>query len=212
MNAARLPIIFTRVVAVTFASASASAAPPTPTPAAAPTPARADPSPARHLELGQPAPKFRIRALDGTLVRLDRMAYPGRERRFSPKRPVLIDFFRTDCQPCLDALPELVALHNKYNPRGLEIMMVALLEKDRGEEKLRAFLARHKLPFTVVQDITEHVAEKFMGKRTALPATFLVDRDGVLRKTKFSAKGSLEDHLDEALTAVMKQHAAAQAK
>ena len=208
MKPFRLPIILVGSAIVACISQGAHALP-QPAPAPARTPKAA---PARFLKIGRPAPRFRIRALDGALVRLDRLAYPGRSRRYNPKGPVLIDFFRTDCKPCIDALPQLVALHDKHSPNGLKVLMVALLEKDRGEEKLQAFLAENRVPFIVVKDITEHVAEKFMGERTALPATFLVDRNGVLRKTKFSAKGSLEAHLGDSLTAVMQEHAAANRK
>ncbi|MEL7368064.1 MAG: TlpA disulfide reductase family protein, partial [Myxococcota bacterium] len=115
------------------------------------------------VPVGKPAPSFRIRALDGAMVRLDELAYPGRNKRYAPKRPVFVDFFRTDCQPCIKALPQLIQMHKEHAGNGLKVLMVALLEQDRGEEKLEAFLAQHPVPFTVVKDLSDHVAEKFMG-------------------------------------------------
>ncbi|MEM7678149.1 MAG: TlpA disulfide reductase family protein, partial [Myxococcota bacterium] len=163
------------------------------------------------IPVGKPAPSFRIRALDGAMVRLDELAYPGRQKRYAPKSPVFIDFFRTDCQPCVKALPQLIQLHQKHAASGLKVFMVALLEKERGEEKLQAFLAKNPVPFTVVKDISDHVAQKFMGPRVSLPATFLLDREGVVRGAKFSARGELEAYFGPALASVLAHHAQAAA-
>ncbi len=163
----------------------------------------------KQLTVGKPAPNFRIRALDGAMVRLDERAYAGREKGYAPKHPVLLDFFRTDCEPCIRALPQLVTLHESHHRQGLEVIMVALLEEDAGDRKLAQFLARHELPFVVVKDIHGHVAEKYMGKVVSLPATFLIDRTGILRKTKFSGRGNLETHLGTELSAVLTEHAKA---
>jgi len=163
------------------------------------------------VPVGKPAPSFRIRALDGAMVRLDELAYPGRNKRYAPKRPVFVDFFRTDCQPCIKALPQLIQMHKEHAGNGLKVLMVALLEQDRGEEKLEAFLAQHPVPFTVVKDLSDHVAEKFMGPRVSLPATFLIDREGIVRGAKFSARGDLQAYFGPALASVMAHHAAASA-
>ena len=188
---------------------------PTPAPAPKVTPSSA----ASHLKMGQSAPTFRIRALDGAMVRLDEFAYSGREKSYAKKRPVLLDFFRTDCQPCLDAMPQLVELHKKYSGAGLQIILVALIDKgdlsDRsisaGERALSSFLERNRFPFLVVKDGTDHVAQKYMGESISLPATFLIDRNGKLRKAKFSAKGDLGSYFGPTLNAVLGEHTAARA-
>lgn len=144
---------------------------------------------------GQPAPSFRLYTADRSLLfRLDERAYPGPEKKSAKKRPVFLDFFRTDCAPCRAALPELVKLHEAYSARGVEFAMIALLEPEDGQRKLAAFLADKKLPFTVLVDDTEHYAKKFLGPTAALPATFLLDRDGVIRKVKRGGQGTLEEH------------------
>lgn len=135
--------------------------------------------------VGEAAPVFRLRDLSGAMVRLDEMAYPGKEKSWAKKRPLLLDFFRTDCRPCRAALPELVSLHERYSAAGLEVLIIALLEAEDGRAKLEAFLKEAKLPFKVAIDESEHFATRYLGKEAALPATFLLDREGkivVLRR------------------------------
>ena len=143
-------------------------------------------------EIGKRAPVFRLRMLDGTKVNLDDLAYPGREKRYSKKRTVLLDFFRTDCSPCRAAMPDLLKLHGTYGKRGLDVVLVALLEPEQGRPKLEKYLAGHPVPFTVLVDPTEYFAKKYLGESGALPATFLIDKDGALVKAKKGAKGTLQ--------------------
>ena len=168
--------------------------------------------PRGHLKIGEPAPSFRIRATDGALIRLDEIAYDGRDKRYAPKRPVLIDFFRTDCVPCIKAMPELIELHKQHKAAGLEVLLIALLEDERGNEKLDDYLSTKALPFTVAKDTSSYVCEKFMGRVVSLPATFLIDRNGILRKTKFDGRGRLSDHFGSTLATVLAEHRKASAK
>lgn len=151
------------------------------------------------LEMGDPAPSFRLRALDGAMVKLRDLAYPGDERSYAKKRPVLLDFFRTDCRPCLEAMPELVQVHEKYKDKGLQVILVAILEEADGRKKLQQYLARSALPFTVVVDPNDHFAKKYLGDTVSLPATFLISRHGKLMAAKYDAKGSLQEHFAEKL-------------
>lgn len=175
-----------------LAALLAVAAPPGP---ASPGPA----APGGAVAEGQPAPMFKLRALDGALVRLDERAYPGKEKSYAKKRPVLIDFFRTDCGPCRTAMPELVKLHAAWSAQGLDVYLIALLEAERGREKLDAYLAEAQLPFPVLVDETEHFSKKFLGTSVALPATYLISREGVVLRARHGGKGALDAHFDPAI-------------
>lgn len=152
--------------------------------------------------LGAPAPSFKLRSPDGALVRLDERAYPGKEKRWAKKRPVFLDFFRTDCGPCRKAMPELVALHARYAPKGVDVVLVALIEPGGdGRARLDAYLAEQSLPFTVVLDPTEHTAKKYLGPTGALPASFVIDRDGVLRAARHGGGAPMIEAFGPALDA-----------
>ncbi|MBK8012102.1 MAG: TlpA family protein disulfide reductase [Deltaproteobacteria bacterium] len=171
--------------------------------------AKPAPKKGTQLELNVAAPDFRLRALDGAMVKLSDLAYPGRERSYAPKSPVFLDFFRTDCKPCLEAMPELVALNNKYAPRGLKVVLVALLEDQDGRGKLEQYLATQKLPFVVVVDGNQMFAKRYLGEVVTLPASFLIDREGLLKQSKYGAMGTYEEHFGADITATLEAHAAA---
>ena len=91
------------------------------------------------VEVGQPAPKFFLRDLEGVMHRLSDLAYPGEEVAWKKKKKVLLDFFRTDCKPCMKELPQVVAYHEKHGAE-VQVLLIALLEEKDGRPKLKAWL------------------------------------------------------------------------
>jgi peroxiredoxin len=158
-----------------------------------------EPKNSSQLKPGMPAPVFRLRALDGAMVRLDELAYPGKEKSYAKKRPVLLDFFRTDCVPCKNALPDLVKTANRVQSQGVDVILVALLEDDDGRGKLERFLAEAKLPLKIVVDEAQLFAKKYLGDPVTLPATFLIDQEGTIVKSKYGAAGTYEAYFGEDL-------------
>jgi peroxiredoxin len=134
--------------------------------------------------VGKPAPPFRLRDREGALVSLSDFAYPGRARARRPRQVVVLDFFRTDCKPCVKALPRLVALHGKLRGAAVKIFLVALLEQDQGREKLDRFLAKRKLPFPVLVDAYAVAGKRYVTDKgkVRIPALFVIDGRGVLRR------------------------------
>jgi peroxiredoxin len=133
---------------------------------------------------GKPAPAFSLRDRDGALVSLSDLAYAGEERRGRPRRAVVIDFFRTDCEPCKKSLPRLGELHKKLAARGLRVIMIALLEDEEGQEKLDRFLKQRPQPFLVLVDPYGAAAKKYLRSEKGgyeIPALFVIDKRGVLR-------------------------------
>lgn len=54
---------------------------------------------------------------------------------------VLLDFWRTNCPPCLASIDQLRVLRNKYGPEGLEVLGIAA-ENNGTPEQQRANVAR----------------------------------------------------------------------
>ncbi|HEY7648420.1 MAG TPA: TlpA disulfide reductase family protein [Methylomirabilota bacterium] len=144
---------------------------------ASPAPARVDPRTGRRLSLdaamrdldlirpGRPkaAQDFTVPLLQGSSFRL--ADHRG--------KVVLINFWATWCPPCLEEMPALERLWHQQRDRGFVLIAVSL-DADRGVVK--PFVAEHRLTFPIGLDAKLEVANLY-GIR-ALPATFVVDRQG----------------------------------
>ena len=123
------------------------------------------------VEVGAPAPAYRTVALDGDSVSL--AAQRG--------KVVLFNIWATWCHPCRDEIPELQALHMKYRERGLELVGVSV-DADGSDDAIRAFMKDFEMSYPVWRDPDERVSTQFLV--VGVPATFLIDREGVLRWRK----------------------------
>ena len=123
---------------------------------------------ARAPEIGRPAPDYRAVTLDGDSVSL------GQSRG----RVVLLNVWATWCHPCREEIPVLQALHDRYASRGLELVGVSV--DARGEEDtIREFASDFRMTYPLWLDPDERVQSTFLA--IGVPATFLIDREGVLR-------------------------------
>jgi cytochrome c biogenesis protein CcmG, thiol:disulfide interchange protein DsbE len=138
------------------------------------------------LEIGRPAPDFTLETADGTF-RLS-------EAR---GRVVMINFWATWCGPCRFEMPEFQEVHEARLDAGdLQIVAVNLTASDSREGALR-FVDELGLTFTIAFDVTGGVAQAYgvLG----LPATFFIDRDGILRARTYGPV--LGDRLAESIAA-----------
>ena len=138
------------------------------------------------VEIGAPAPGYRTVSLDGDTVSL--AAHRG--------KVVLLNVWATWCHPCRDEIPELQALHVKYQPRGLELIGVSV-DSDGSDDAIRSFMTDFRMTYPVWRDPDERVSSQFLV--VGVPATFLIDREGVLRWRK---TGPIQPN-DSSLTAAI---------
>jgi cytochrome c biogenesis protein CcmG/thiol:disulfide interchange protein DsbE len=91
---------------------------------------------------------------------------------------VLLNLWATWCPPCRAEMPYLQELADEYGPRGLRV--VGLSVDDRGaRDQVLAFLEESGVRYDVLLDpaMTSMDQLGVLG----LPATFLVDPDGVIQ-------------------------------
>ncbi len=123
------------------------------------------------VEVGFPAPAYATVSLDGDSVSL--AAQRG--------KVVLLNVWATWCHPCRTEIPELRAIHAKYQAQGLELIGVSV-DTDGTDEAIRTFMRDFQMTFPVWRDPDERVSTQFLV--VGVPATFLIDKAGVLRWRK----------------------------
>jgi len=89
---------------------------------------------------------------------------------------VLIDFWASWCGPCRKELPKLEDLHQKYKDLGVTIIGINV---DVDPELSKILLKDHPVTFMVLYDPENNVSADYDIQ--AMPSTFLVDKNGLLR-------------------------------
>jgi len=124
------------------------------------------PGAATAVDRGDRAPELGARDLSGQPVRVSAMR----------GKVLLVDFWATWCEPCRQELPFLQRLHERYGDEGLVVVGVSV-DEDLG--KVRRFVRRNGIGFTVVHDREKRIADRYGLER--MPTNYLVDRRGVIR-------------------------------
>ncbi len=101
--------------------------------------------------------------------RLDLAEYRGRVRVF--------DLWASWCGPCRKIIPELNDLYARLRNRGLVVIGLSL---DDHPAAVAAF--QRRIPLRYPNGMFNEEAAKLFGYPDAVPTTYLVDRDGVIRE------------------------------
>lgn len=104
---------------------------------------------------------------------------------------ILFNLWATWCGPCRAEMPELVELQDKYRDQGFEI--VGLNIDDETPEKVNPFVEEMKLNYKVGWS-DEETTKEFMriSRRTEIPQSFLIDREGRVNGVFLGAGSALE--------------------
>jgi thiol-disulfide isomerase/thioredoxin len=110
---------------------------------------------------------------------------------------VLVNFWATDCAPCVQEMPQFIAMHQKFGARGLETLAVAM-RHDPPALVIR-FAEQRRLPFGVVIDNTGAVAKSF-DEVQVTPTSVLINKRGeivqrIVGEPDFDALNALVEKL-----------------
>ena len=85
---------------------------------------------------------------------------------------VLVNFWATWCPPCRRETPDLIRLHERYAPRGFQVVGIAM---DEDEGDIPPFLTQYRVTYPILLP-NEQFA--LAGQVSALPTSLLVDAEG----------------------------------
>jgi peroxiredoxin len=111
---------------------------------------------------------------------------------------VLVNFWSTDCAPCVEEMPALVANWRRFSPQGFETLAVSMQYDPPA--LVSNFAQARALPFGVVIDNTGDIARR-LGNVQFTPTSLLIDKRGkIVRrwvgKTDFETLAPLIARLD----------------
>ncbi len=92
--------------------------------------------------------------------------------------PVLVNLWATWCPPCREEMPYLQSLHDRMAPMGLRTVAISVDDRS-ARSQVASFIDEVGVDFDVLLDPRGRSMDVFQV--VGLPATFLVDRDGVIR-------------------------------
>jgi cytochrome c biogenesis protein CcmG/thiol:disulfide interchange protein DsbE len=132
--------------------------------------------------VGEQAPDFTAKTLDGTTVSLS--SFKG--------HPVWLTFGASWCQPCRAENPDIQAAYVRHKANG--VVVLAIFRAEPASDA-RAYAKRTGLTYTKVSDPNDRVSSIY--RILGIPSHFFVDSSGVLRSLKTGSLGS--DAMDAAL-------------
>ena len=114
----------------------------------------------------RPSPAFVVETLEGA----------DRALADLKGKVVLLDFWATWCEPCLETMPRLQKLHAANSAEGFEVWGVSIDEDKNRVDKIRKMIDRLGISYPISIDAKPTPAwYRFRVK--AIPAMYLLDRD-----------------------------------
>lgn len=127
---------------------------------------------------GQAAPAFEVTLLAGQPLSLASLR----------GKVVLLHFWATWCPPCREEMPALQRFYETHRAEGIEIVAVTT-EGDEDLPKVRAYA--QGLTFPIATLAQSRVSG--YGRIWAMPLSFLIDRQGILRKVDWTGAEKIDE-------------------
>lgn len=120
----------------------------------------------RPVRIGKPAPDFVVQDSER---RVTLSQFKG--------QVVVLNFWASWCPPCVAETPSLVRMHQKLKDKGV---VVVAISADEDEGAYHRFINKYGMDFVTVRDPSTKI-QRLYGT-IQLPETYIIDRDGVLRR------------------------------
>ena len=120
----------------------------------------------RPARIGTPAPDFTVQDADRRV-----------ELRDFRGKIVVLNFWATWCPPCVDEMPSLTELQQRFKDKDVTVVGVSV---DVDSDSYHRFLKDHKIDFLTVRD-PDQKANNLYGT-FKFPETYIIDRKGIVRR------------------------------
>lgn len=117
------------------------------------------------------APAFEVTTLDGTDI--DSETLRG--------KVVVVNFWATWCVPCRVEMPAFQKLHERYSDD--QVLVLGLATDAQGARVVEPWLRERGISFPVA--LATPALERKFGGISAIPTTFIIGPDGVIRNRVF---------------------------
>jgi thiol-disulfide isomerase/thioredoxin len=121
--------------------------------------------------VGQPRPDFELADASGRVLSAD--AFDG--------RVLLVNFWASWCEPCIDEMPMLSQLHRDYAEQDFAVVGIALDDPERARKFARELQVGYPVLFGRADAML--VGRRY-GSEGMLPYSVLVDARGIIRWTR----------------------------
>jgi thiol-disulfide isomerase/thioredoxin len=129
------------------------------------------------IALDRPVDAFRITTLAGVQIT------PASQRG----RILVINLWATWCAPCREEMPAIEAFYRKHRRNGVDV--VAISVDDRSDI---AGVAKVMASYTFPAALAADSELKAFGRIRHVPATFVIDRDGILKRNGWADAGLVD--------------------
>lgn len=126
--------------------------------------------------LGSKAPNFHAWTVDGSRRDESLSRYKG--------SVVVLNVWATWCPPCVVEMPAIQRLYQDLGPKGLKVIAVSI-DTEATDSAVRAFATKRGLTFDILRDSARRIVAQY--QTTGVPETFVIGRDGIIRKKVIGA-------------------------
>lgn len=127
----------------------------------------------------------------------------GRRARLADYRgnALVLDFYATYCPPCRDEIPHLSALQRRFEREGLRVVGLNV-GGDEDRRLVPQFIRELNIDYTLGNP-DQTLVDVFLADSTAIPQTFVFDRQGRLVRRFVGYDPTMASALEEAVRAAL---------
>jgi cytochrome c biogenesis protein CcmG/thiol:disulfide interchange protein DsbE len=120
----------------------------------------------RPPRIGNPAPDFTVQDSERKVTLSQ---YRG--------QVVVLNFWATWCPPCVEETPSLVQMNDRLRDKGITLLGVSV---DVDADAYHRFIKDHRIDYVTVRDVDQKSNNLYGTFK--FPETYIIDRNGVLRR------------------------------